>query len=134
MSKPDNFILNTDFPTLKNDNRGNATVSIPSSITITGNSYAEYHYDLPIGIKGAICNVRSQSSKNSDKWVSAQGCVFLRTGDIGGYNVAIFVYRISATTVRCQIYIPNPYNTTLTGESGVETVNFHINTYIPPFK
>lgn len=137
MPRPESFIATTDFPTLKNDDSGDTTITIPASVNIAGNGYAEYTADVVAGSSGAIQSSRIASSKDSNKWYQAQVVVLNRTGLNGGfpasYNVAFFIRRLSTTTLRCEVLIPNPYGTTLTTEAGVETVSYHINTFIPPY-
>lgn len=137
MTKPESFIANSDFPTLKNDNQDDATVVIPASISIPGNGYLEYHTDLPIGIIGAVASARISSDKDSSIWYQAQTVVYTRIGVNGGistpYNIAAFVWRPSANILRCQVQIPNPHPTMTTGAAVIETISFHVNTFLPPF-
>ena len=137
MANPESFTVTTDFPTLKNDGLGDTTITIPASVNIAGNGYAEYTSDVVAGASGAIQSSRIASSKDSNRWYQAQVVVLDRTGVNGGfsapYSVAFFIRRLSATTLRCEVLIPNPYGTTLTTEAGVETISYHINTFIPPY-
>lgn len=137
MTKPDSFIVTTYYPTLKNDGVFDATVAIPSSVSVPRNGYVEYHTDIVAGTQGAVASARISSSKDSGIWYQAQTIVYTRMGsDIMGpslYSIAAFVWRPSPTVLRCQVHIPNPLSNTLTGEAGAETISFHVNTFIPPF-
>jgi len=136
-SQPESFILDSDFPTLKNDNTGSATVVIPGSVSIPGNGSVEFHTDITIGVQGAITRGRIQSSANANKWTVGNAASFNRFGSNSGfgalYNVYIFMWRVNATTLRCQVYLPNPYSSTTTGITSSETINFYVNSFIPPF-
>ena len=138
MPRPSSFITSTDYPTLKNDGTTTTdpTVTIPASASIPGNSYLEYHTDITIGVKGAISLCRISSTADSNKWYQAQIVTYTRVGTNSGlpaaYAFQAFIYRASATTVRCQVLIPNPYSTTTTGAAS-ETITFHVNTFLPPF-
>lgn len=138
MTKPSNFIKSSDYPTLKNDiTKADVTVTVPSSITVAGSGSASYSTDVVMGVQGALSSSRISSSKDSNIWYKAQMVVYTRTGTNDGfttpYNVVAFVWRVNATTLRCQVFIPNPYSTALICEAGVETISFHVNSFVPPF-
>lgn len=137
MSQPEQFILDSDFATLKNDNQGTAQVTIPSSTSVAGSGSASFSTDLVIGASGAISRVRMSSTKDSNKWRISNAIDYTRIGVNSGspanYDIFLFVWRPSATVLRCQALIQNPYATTLTGASGAETVTFYVNTFLPPF-
>ena len=137
MTKPSNFLVTTDYATLQNDDGGTTTVTAPGSASVTGSGSVEYHSDLAIGANASINRVQISSSKDSDTRYATQALYFQRSGTAGGsatsYNILAFVYRTSATNLRCQIYIPNPSSSTLTTASGNETFTFHVDTFIPPF-
>lgn len=137
MSKPESFILDTDFPTLKNDANGNATIIIPGSLSIAANTSYVSNADINIGVQGAVSRGRIQSTINSNEWQVGQLMYYFRTGTILGnpafYTVYAFFYRVSPTILRAQIYIPNGQTDTLIGEATTQTVNFYANTFLPPF-
>lgn len=137
MTKPANFTSTTDYPTLKNDGKYDAMVVIPASISVPGNGYVEYYADITAGTAGTITSSRVSSSKDSNTWYQARQVIYTRTGtnSFGStiYNIAAFVWRPSATVLRCQIHIINPDSLVFTGETSAETISFHINTFVPPF-
>lgn len=142
MYNPDKFILSTDFATLKNDADTTVQVTFPGSIVIPGSvgpagSYSERHTDVVIGAQGAISRVQISSSKDSNIIHPARNLYYDRSGIVLGistsYTLSAFVYRISPTTMRCIVLIPNPYSDPLTTASGDETITFHVNTFLPPF-
>jgi len=137
MPKPENFTSSTDYATLKGDNSGTATVTIPSSTVVPGNALVEWHADINIGRQGAVAKAQISSSKNSNKVISTNATSFIRFGTVLGfgaiYEVYIFVWRPSANVLRCQAIIQNPYSDPLTGVSGDEVINYYVNTFLPPF-
>lgn len=142
MTKPSELILSTDFPNLKNDDRFGGTITVSGGIIIPGNSYVQGYGDAKAGKIGSLVRGRISSSKQTDSSgnpvsYTGQGISFNRTGTMMGfsvpYAVTCFMYRVSPTDVRIQVYIANPYSDTLTGASGDETITFQVNTYIAPY-
>ena len=137
MSRPSEFILDTDFPTLKNDGSGSTEVTITGSATIAGSSSASYTSDLTIGVQGSVSRARFKSTVTDTTWHSGTQREFIRVGQESGspafYSMYAFTYRLDANTIRCIVYIPNPYAGTLTLDTTSYTVSFYVNTFIPPF-
>jgi len=136
MSRPSQFILNTDFPTLKNDGAGTADVVVPSAISVPGSGTASYSADIDIGVQGSISRSMFKSTVTDTDWHAGTQREFVRTGTESGfpvpYSLYAFTYRLNPTTIRCQVFIANPYAGTLTGAAG-ETISFIVKTFIPPF-
>ena len=142
MTKPSNFILNSDYATLKNSQLGlTATVSIPASVVIPADSYAQWTQDITITESYAISSCRISSSRYSNRWLVANYLSNQRTnGRLSDgstnvwYSVACFVNRINSTTVRFTAYIRNEYSAlALTTEATSETFSLVMNTFVPPF-
>ena len=137
MPRPSDFTINTDYPTLKNDDHDDVTITVGGSISIAGNASYQINTDINIGKAGAINRGAISSSKNSSLLYALQAVNFERAGTSGGgsasYQISCFMYRISADTLRLQVYILNPYGVTLVTESGVDYVRFVVNTMITPF-
>jgi len=142
MTKPESFILTSDFATLKNDSNVTVSVTVPSSVVIPGSvtavgQYVEYHQDSTSGKQGAISRIQISSSGDSNRIYPARTVSWERLGTVGGvggfsYSVFAFTYRVNPTTVRCMAYIMNPYSTPLTTAAG-ETITFYVATFLPPF-
>lgn len=138
MSKPDNFILSTDFATLKNSQSGlTAQITVPGSQSIAASDVFLVYADIPITEPYSIATARISSSKNSNKMLVGNATDFTRIGNIEGepaiYNVFAFIWRTSSNNVRFQAIIQNPYGYTLTGAAGDEVFNLYFNTFVPPF-
>lgn len=142
MTKPSQFILTTDYATLKNDDSDSSTVTAPGAQVVPAaigpvGGYVEYHTDVSIGTQGAISRLQIASSKGSDIVYSTRTLSFNRTGTILGnpadYSIIAFAYRVAPTTLRCQVYIQNPNSDPLVTEAGNETFTFYLNTFLAPF-
>lgn len=132
MTKPENFILNTDYAAPKNDDSGTFSITVPSNISVpaAGISLIE---TKQIGSAGANLRARMSSTKDGNRWFCVPTVYYDRTGSMGGYFLFATVHRISATELRFTVFIPNPYGSTMTGAAGSETINVVVNTFIPPF-
>ena len=138
MSKPESFIMNPDYATLKNSESGKAaTVTIPSGVVVPGNGYWADQQDVTISEAQAIVSGRIASSKNSNRSLLGNATDFMRFGSVLGsgalYDVYVFMWRVNPTTVRMQALIQNPYSDNLIGESGAEIFNAAFNTFVAPF-
>lgn len=142
MTKPSDFILSTDYATLKNDDSDTTSVTAPGAVSVPAavgpvGGYVEYHQDLTIGTAGAITRLQIESSKNAGVVYAARTLSIDRTGTVGGspanYSIIAFAYRTAPTTLRCQVYISNPNAGTLTTAAGDETFTFYINTFLAPY-
>lgn len=133
MTKPTQFILSSDYATLKNDDSKSTSVTAPGSQSIAGSGYLEYHSDLTVGAQASLNRVQISSSKDSNTRYATELLEYARTGSLGGYNIVAYAFRISTTMMRCSIYVPNPYGGAMTSEAGDETFNFYINTFTPPY-
>ena len=137
MSTPSNFIANSDFATFKNDDGTVATVLFTGSTNVAGNSSSTVTTDITIGEQASVNRIQISSSKDSSLRYSTLSLSYNRTGTVSGspapYDIFAIVTRTSATNLRCSVYVPNPYGSTLTTASGNETFTFYIDTFLPPF-
>lgn len=141
-TQPSQFILTTDFPTLKNDFFGSGTITIAGSIVIPGSGTASGFGDVTIGVQGSVVRGRISSTKNLDTVgdpiaYTGQNIAFSRTGTVLGspasYQVFAFMFRSASTKLRFQVYILNPYVDPLTTEAGTDVIFLYANTFIPPY-
>lgn len=133
----ENFIITSDYPTLKNDATATVQAIVSGSQTIAASGTLTGSRDVTLGQAAAMNRGRIASTKNSDIFYVGQGIVFQRTGTVGGgpgpYLLACFMYRTSPTNMRFQVLIQNPYGATLTTEAGDDVITFQANTLITPF-
>ena|ERR1700757_3009216 len=137
MVKPIHFITSSDFPTLQGDGTASAVGVITGGLTIAAGNYLGTQGDATIGSAGAITRGLIWSSKNGNIGLVGNGFSFQRTGTVGGapaaYSLVAFMWRVGPNILRFQIYIPNPYGSTLTTEAGDDTINMYAATFKAPF-
>lgn len=139
-NRPEQFILTTDYGTLKNDATGTISLSIPTGATIPAFGFVEYSNTLGIGTRNAGTRVQMSLSSDSGNWTPGHiREVLLRarlntTGNpvVDYYQVAN-LERIDPTTVRLYCRIGNPYNFSITIVSAAQTVTANVATFLSPF-
>lgn len=137
MSRPEQFTINTDYATIKNDGANNSlSVVVPSSVSVAGGTI--YSVSDVVSVGSVSSNIRAQVwSSKDDRWVLGAAVSYSRMGIASGspasYEVLVTVTRESSTTVRLTAFIRNPYNVTLTGASGTETIHAEVRTFLSPF-
>ena len=135
MTKPSNFIMNTDYATLKNDAKGTLTVVLPASTSVAGATVASWTDTITIGEPGSSIRARIMSTKNNVVYcVNSVGYAYSTGGSGPGTDYLIYatVLRISPTQIRLSVLIPNQYGSTqnITGLS--QTISATVATFIPP--
>lgn len=137
MAKPENFISNSDYATLKNDDIDSVVVTLTSKTLANGETYTSTQ-DLVIGTQNASSRVRISSSKDSSNTYAGSVFIANRTGTVPGpfsapYDLVAYTTRITATTIRATVAITNPYASTLAMAAGSEVMTFEISTFLSPF-
>ena len=138
MSKPENFILSTDYPTLKNDGNSSISITIPASITITAaEGYWQSTESITVGSIGSFIRPTIKSSRNNKEYV-VRNLYELGTASspVGAnYYIIIDVYRKNSTTMEVSVFIPNNLYpaTTLVTENITETITVKLATFLSPF-
>lgn len=144
MNNPNNFIVNSDFPTIKNSLSGEtatATLTIPPQIWIyddTGQPYWTTSTTVNIGSVGSILRATIKSSRNNKPCIAHNLVEVGRGSSIYGitpYYIFIDIYRNSPTTATISIFIPNNIfpPTTLVTENITETITVKIKSFKSPF-
>ena len=137
MPKADVFISSTDYPSIKGDGFGTASITVPGSIVVAANTVYSQSTDIVVGKSGALLRSRIRSSKSSNTEFVTQQLTATKQGTVTGfpafYQITAQVYRVSATNLRCTVSILNAQTDPLTTEAGDETFGFSINTFIAPF-
>ena len=137
MNDPNNFIVSTDFATIKNDDSDNTpSVTIPSSVVVAANSI--YTQTSIVTVGSAVSNIRARIKSSKDgRWVVGASLSMLRVGSSGGvpafYDTLVTVTRESATQVRLTAFIRNGDIYPLTAVSGAETFSAEVSTFLSPF-
>lgn len=137
--KPQDFIAISDFATLKNDNKGSITLTLPSSLSVAAASTASITSSLTIGAPGSSFRSRIIASVDNISYV-ATNVGYGRTsgatvsGFPVGYEVFVSVHRTSPTELSLIAFIPNPYGSTLSIKSGLAgTITAYVATFLPPY-
>lgn len=136
MTKPNNFILNTDFPTIRNSlsNNGTVSITIPKRVTIAPGGYWQATANITIGAKASIIRSTITTSFENKTFV-ARNLTETDSSPSGTYYKLIDLYRINPTTMQLSVFIPNtlyPLKELITAnEENVITCN--ISTFLSPF-
>jgi hypothetical protein len=135
---PENYIITTDYATIKNDAIGSMTINLPSSVSIPSRGMATYSSDITIGTVGSSMRSAIYNSSTNRYQYATQTLYIYTSGAVNGgfavgYDLYATVFRIDATTVRLGVFIPNPYNSTLTINSLGQTITAELATILPPF-
>lgn len=134
MSKPENFIQNSDYASLKNDDRGSVSVTFPASQSVASNGLKIFYNTIDVGTSGASARVQIASSKDSNKFYSCTQLTYQR--DLGGgfsYTIVASYSRTSSSTMTVYCFVYNQTGFGITTLPGDETFTFSINTFLDPF-
>jgi hypothetical protein len=145
MTKPSNFILNSDYSTLKNDDSAEYSFTITGSKVIAASppySFIQTEtFDVGASL-GATQRVQIETSLEPDKWYSGSALQYIANGTYSAsgptqYPTQMVVYRTSSTQVTVLVLIANqggPFGAgSLTTEATTRTVRIRVATFIPPF-
>lgn len=135
-----NFILTTDFATLKNDaitNSLTTSVTFPASVSVGGNSYSQFSSTIDIPENVNVIRAQIQSSLNSGISQPTDQVIDVRNGTVSGssgffYN-DIAYYTTSNNQITCNVLCINPYSSTLITASSPVTYTFNFQIFLPPF-
>lgn len=139
MAKPENFISNSDYATLKNDSPGPGTISVTlTPITLTAGQLYTATNTLTIGAHNASSRVRIASSKDGGTYYAGSVFIANRTGQTAGpfdvpYDVIGYLTRTSPTVVTATVAVTNPYAEDMIMATGDEVFTFEISTFLSPF-
>jgi len=138
MTKPESFILTTDYATLKNDDQGTLTVIVPASLSVTASNTTVFSSTAPIGSAGAPMRVSlSVTGLPVDNSLIADTMEIVGEGTLSGspqnWTIRAVCYRSSATNVSLRATIYNPDGATLILGNPQITISAKINTFLPPF-
>lgn len=135
---PNNFILNTDYATLKNDDKATVTLYLGGTSAL---AYGEsYTYSNTVTVGSSNAPIRCQMSTDVAPTVivsSPQIQVILEATTAGTpypYPATVYVERTDATTItiKCHVYGNVPGQTVqITGD--YQTVTANIVTFLSPF-
>lgn len=134
---PENFILDTDYTTLKNDALVSIALSLPNIINIPAGQLYSNSVTTNVGVQGASIRSNIISTKNNIRYQS-NNVYYLNCpggsipGSPVGYDLYISVHRVSATEARVTATIPNAYGAALSITGLAQTITANIATFLPP--
>lgn len=130
MSKPLKYILNTDYPSLKNDSLTKTIiVTIPSGISIPVGTSIQYTNSATLGVAGAPLIYTIMASNDNKQYVTNQ--LFVNGGDYtNGPSLVVRVNRSNATTVIVRVHA---YSVTPGTVTVLQNITVNVKTLLPPF-
>lgn len=132
MTKPELFIINTDYGTLKMGEKQTVTLSIPGSMTVGSNQ--EWINSTVISAPTNASNPTSQVRNGRNNiWYATNKISFTRTGSQGPYSLSCSIIRTSPNQLTISVRIFNGSPSSMTTQSGNETIYFEITNMVPPF-
>lgn len=136
MTKPSNFVINSDYATFKNDERGSITLTVPNGTVVGANSRVTLQSTLTIGKRDA--SVRSKMRCNGGTWrncASMQKQYNINYSGVGASTnwLSSSIERTGPTTIRLFAILDNasPYTMTVTGNYIFEA---DIRTFLSPWQ
>lgn len=139
MTKPESFIINSDYATLKNDATTTLSVTIPNSLSLAGVSIYTLTDTVTIGQRGSSIRSRIHSTMRDQWFVANQvtysymsGATHPLWGDLN-YDIYVTVNRTSSTQLSLIVTILNGYDEPITINGAGQTITAKVATFLPPY-
>jgi hypothetical protein len=139
MTKPSNFIQNSDYASLKNDAKGTFTLSIGDSGVLAYGSSKTYESFLTIGTVNSGLRCQMKSSLSADIWSSSSilapvTVTVTPDGSTFTYNLPVVIDRVSATQIRMKaVFYSYGVGVSMQITSGYQTITADVVTFLSPF-
>jgi hypothetical protein len=140
MTKPSNFIENSDYASLKNDDTVLVSVAITDSGLLAYGASKVYESFVTVGIVNAGLRVQMYSSATPNDIWNCMGMTVPVTvtvtpgGTTFSYNLPVVVERVSPTQMRIySIFFSNGVGVSMRITSGYQTITADIATFLSPF-
>lgn len=135
--KPEDFILTTDYTTIKNDGEESFTITIPGNSTIGAGVSRQWTQTKVVGTQGGFDLLQLSYTGQSVRYAGPITSVS-RNGTAPGwgtvsYDIRLQVSRTSPTEITAVAEIFNFTSATLTTNSSAITFTFYVTTLRPPF-
>lgn len=133
---PQDFILDTDWATLKNDNLGFMSLTIPAGSTIASNSSTTWQFEKDIGTINASMRVQMVSNLLPNQWTPGNmrsiDLSLNYSGSISTEGAVVSIIRIAPSTLRiyCTHFNFSPVTATV---ATTQVVTANIATFLSPF-
>lgn len=127
MSRFKNFIITSEFATLKNLRTINSNITIPSGSIIAPNQTGVWEQNIPIeNTAGSIERTSVYSNRNNIRVIG--NSIYLQRS---GYGISLSVYKTSQNNLRISAEIFNPTSSNIT--TGAEEIfDFTVNIFVSP--
>ena len=129
--KVNDFIMCSKFASLKNDDTGIISVTIPNSITLNPGELRSYTGNLTIGTPSAQMRFQIMTSVDG-KWVPSS-TLYMMLDMAQAIQAFCYVWKSSPTNVRLTVAIFNPYNYSVTMSGVGRSVSARVATFLNPF-
>lgn len=136
MTKPSQFAMHSGYATLKNNDNGTISLTIPSGSTVGASATRAFTADIVLGKAGG--SIRARGKINTGAWMPCPAILIYMNEEIPDYGTGIiqnphtaYLRWVNATTIRLQVDVQNYAPATLYIRSAY-TVTFKINTFLPP--
>lgn len=136
-----NFALNTDYDSLKNDANGTFTVTVPASSSIGAGTEKAWTQDIQLGSSASLLNVKvknnrtgpsDQGAAHANQWYVLTGTNYQRFSGLPGYSLQVTCFHNGGNTIRCRVSVFNAGTSTLTTDNVNDVFTFAIRTYLAP--
>lgn len=151
MTNVNDFIINSDFETLSNDDDDILVVTVPAGSTMAAGAQRVFSEDIDLGSPESMLNIKVSNSFSGP--TGPEGLANLAgankayllgpylnyarsvtiTGTPVAYNAFILCSHVGGDTIRCSVVVTNPTN--LNGFPTMpqdDVFTFHLRTYKPP--
>jgi len=138
MTKPENFILNSDYATLKNDGSTTLSVTLPDTLSIPPSTTYSISATASLGVAGASTRQRISSTKNAIQYITKSVVYSYTSGAtvIGEpfvyWSIFVFINRRTSDSVDLTVFIPNQYGNTMNITGLSQTITAKVATFLPP--
>lgn len=139
MTKPSNFIQNSDYASLKNDAKGTFTLDITDSGVLAFGATKVYESFLTLGTDNAGLRCQMKSSLSADIWSSSSILATVTVtvtpgGSTFSYNMPVVIERVSPTQLRMHATFRS-YGAGVSMQitSGYQTITADVVTFLSPF-
>lgn len=134
MAKIDDFIINTDFGTLKNDGNATATITIPAGVVVPEWQKWLTSVNVKAGGKGSSVQASFFDPSYPDREFLGSSMQLMQHGSIR-YDVFIYLTRTTTEYVTINALIWNSYGGgSITTASPAKTITVKLTTFKSPFE
>lgn len=138
MTKPESFIMTSDYASLANDERGTVSLTTTTGITVPPGGQHDFRATTTIGTRNAPIRALMSTSASPGVVVPCESIVITLTveyaidGNTYLYTTIANLYRSSPTEIRLEASVSNPLSFNITINGGVQTITADVRTFLSP--